>query len=683
MLGKLMDRYLGILLLVATLALGSTYLSLSAMPVERVPDTLAWWQAFLASDSMRAPCSTIVNLLPPAASFFHLLAFAAPLLFFGYTATSFLRTGQVSLDLLSIGLYAMAFLVLETLLLGTAGHLHIAAYSTLHILLIAASVAALAWRPAPTLWRDLLAGLRATAGAIRRNPLMLVLCVVLVVQALWLLFLALVFEVSVADTRKYHLPPLFRWYQEGSFLTVNLGTPWADSYPKNINFLQLATLIATDSPAYFRFIQTLFAAAGGIACFAMARLCGVAREHALLALAAFVLTPIVLVQSTGAMVDVAVHALFVCGMVFTAHYARHHRFPSAVAGATAMGLALGAKYSMTMTAVLFGCALVAIEAARVSRGDTTYRAAMRRLAVVAVIGAALGAYWYTRNLLLFANPVWPFAVLGEPGAAFFPGTYSLDWLMKAGEWSPLMERRYGTYEAMTGWDKLMSTWLESAPVYRPAMASYGGFGAHWFIVGLPCTLLALPFALARKNLPLLVFWLTLVIAFALTNGLSIARYTIFIAALGAVSLAWIVSLQPRRQAALYAGVACFTMFFSAFVASQQYYDADVLDRAAREGRLRMEAEPWDEYDHLVPSGARVRFLTTTARDTLYFFGRDYSRIPEALPDDALSTPAGLDGWEFIVVPSDSPHSAMLKRMSRVRKAGAFGDYDVFRVRQRL
>lgn len=677
----------GLTLPISSIILLFIYCYFSAMLVERMPRTLAWWKDFLTLENLAALPTAVVTLAPSGSSLLLLSPHIVIVVFGAGYLVSLWRCGSPSVDVIAVAVYAIAIVVVECLVLGTLGYLYAGSFWLLHSALLLTCLFSLSnvgrRQRYLELLRDIRASLLMNTRHLFRAPFGRLLMFSLLFFVPWLLFLGLAFYPTAADASKYHLPPLVRWWQEGSFVSVQLGTPFADSYPKNVNMLSLFSLVVTRDPVFFRLIQLPFALFGTYICMVMARLCGARRRDTAVAGAFFFLTPVVQTQSTVALVDVAVCVLLLCATLFLMQYARERSIGSLMAFATAAGLTLGSKFSMIAPVAVLITVYLALALFAHLRGVLGRNQALVQIAATGLVIGCLGLYWYVRNFLIYANPVWPFAIKLFDGAVRIPGTHQLDWLVKQATWNYHMAPLYPSFEEMSVFDALLSSWTERLPFYGAAMCAHGGLGIQWFVFGLPCAFAATLVALRQRRAAFLLMLLSLGASWFLTDAPAVARYTIYLGGLGGIALAVMFGELPSRVRRIYAIGAMLALLLSAVLVSNQQdeqdYRPDTPLRVATSGRLMpMHRMDMQAYEALVPKGSEVAFYCKVRSDVYYFYGHDLSRRIESLPPPLDTPVALLRSYPYLVVPTDGQHDTRLQLLPDFERIGEARPYQVYR-----
>jgi uncharacterized SAM-binding protein YcdF (DUF218 family) len=215
----------------------------------------------------------------------------------------------------------------------------------------------------------------------------------------------------------YHLPRAVAWLQHGDLGHYGYSAAF---YPGNGEIPLLVALFqGTDRMTTL--VQTPFALLGAVALYGLARELGASRRSAPLAGLAFLLTPMIVFQTSTAMNDLTVAGLVIAGAyllvrAFSPSSAPPARRFDLVVGGIAFGLTLGAKYTV-LVFVLASLPVVGL-ALRLGRDR---RAALRETGLFAAALALPSVFWFVQNAVATGNPFAPILVkLG--GWTVFHGT---------------------------------------------------------------------------------------------------------------------------------------------------------------------------------------------------------------------------------------------------------------------
>jgi hypothetical protein len=172
---------------------------------------------------------------------------------------------------------------------------------------------------------------------------------------------------------------------------------------------------------------------------------------------------------------------------------------------------------------------------------------------IALIGACTllsGAGWYVKNWYIYGNPFYPFLVapFGAPYIVF-PG-------VKVG----LLGDSWGASDHIPTWWLYLSQFAEVGSVPWHIGNKHGGWGAHYFFLGLP----AMAIILLRGNASLRWLVLFLVAYFVLIPFSFWARYSLIASLVGAIAFGYVAQevLKTRNWYYVLAGLSLLLLTLS-------------------------------------------------------------------------------------------------------------------------
>jgi hypothetical protein len=354
--------------------------------------------------------------------------------------------------------------------------------------------------------------------------------VVLATVALgWQLLVALVLPPFASDALTYHLTTVATWLREGDLAPTPLSLCCA-RYPGNSELLFAWPALLKGDDRLVDAVQVGFAILGALAVAGLARSAGLERATAAAAGALFAVTPIVLAQAPTNYADVIVAACALAGLHALVRFAATGAWQRLAVAGLAAGLVLGIKGTGIVWAVALGLTTVAVAVAR--------RRGAGALAAFALPCLALGSAWYLRNWIDTGNPFYPFRVR-PAGLELFRGPVEVGDVLTApaaaaGSPAPVA---------------VVRSWLQDVAFWRVGSYNYeqrlGGLGPLWPWLGLP---LLAPAALwlRRRRSPALVALLVIGLVLVVQPYRWWSRFTIPLAAAGAIAIACAAVWAPRR-----------------------------------------------------------------------------------------------------------------------------------------
>ena len=263
------------------------------------------------------------------------------------------------------------------------------------------------------------------------------------------------------------------------------------------------------------------------------------------------LTPAVLAQAPTDYADVIVAGCVLAALDQLARYVRTGAAARLVVAGLATGLLLGIKGTGIVWAVVLGLTALAVVAwslrgRRVARG-----AAARAAAGFLVAALALGSYWYARNWVDTGNPVYPFRA-EVAGVRVFDGPFAVgDVLTRpdAGADDPW------PVAVAASWAADLDFWHQGPYDYQQRA---GGLGPLWAWLALPLLVPCAVVVVRRRDPALLAVAVPILVTFLVQPYRWWARFTLPLAALGAlavVAAAWHAPWGWARTAVRVAALA--------------------------------------------------------------------------------------------------------------------------------
>ncbi|GEO27976.1 hypothetical protein AAC03nite_37610 [Alicyclobacillus acidoterrestris] len=355
---------------------------------------------------------------------------------------------------------------------------------------------------------------------------MLILCLALVAYVGHLL------PPYAYDELGYHLVSVASWIHDGRIQDTT-SSLWANVYPKNAELVFAWLYLSVHSDSWVHLGQWIFALIGIAATVGITRIIGLKRDYAIIAGTLFFTVPTVVLQATTDYNDLAFTSMF---LGFFYYYLKFIREADAryisLCGVTG-GLALGIKSSASM---YIGICFIVV----VIMWIRWYR--KRQIAITHIVMQAclfvvpilvLGTYWYIHTWAVYQNPVYPFNVEFH-GHTIFHGDGSLQKLI-------ITPNTPTQLLGKAWWEQVWISWTHIATYYAYDM-QIGGFGIQWTFIELPALVMFAIYTLCRKKWMFFQLILPLLVIFILQPANWWARYTLFMPALGAWSVVYVLFL---------------------------------------------------------------------------------------------------------------------------------------------
>ena len=372
-------------------------------------------------------------------------------------------------------------------------------------------------------------------AALRRAPWAGAL-VLLAVGALgWQLVVALLLPPYAYDALSYHLLHVATWVQQADLAPppMSLCCGW---YPGNADLPATWTAVLLRSDHAVGVVQVVAAAFGAVAVAGIGRSAGLARPGAAAAGALFVLTPALLAQAPTAYVDVLQTSLVVCALHGLARFTATADPGALVVPALAAAFLLGTKGHGLVWAAVLGLTAVLVAVLHARRGRISAGRATAALVAGVAACALIGGWWLLRNVVQTGNPLYPLE-LRVAGRTIFAGPFRVEEVLTQPPGGP------GSRPVLVA-----RSWAADLLPWRHAPYDYqqrdGGLGPLWSWLGV----LVVPFLVAagRRRSPVLLAALLPFLVLVVQPYPWWSRFTLPLAAVGAVAAVWAVGRVRRR-----------------------------------------------------------------------------------------------------------------------------------------
>jgi hypothetical protein len=390
----------------------------------------------------------------------------------------------------------------------------------------------------------------------------------------WLVFLGYLFPSYAWDSLYYHLPMVGQIMQSGAIQenpTPSFIQQYMNIFSKNINLFFLWNIIFLKSAIVTDLSQLVFSLMGVLAVYSMAVKIKIQEKYALYASILFFFTPVLILQSTTNYVDIAVSMLLLISVNFLLYDdleslensspAKSRNVPILLSGLAA-GILLGSKPTGPLFMLLLSLAIMTreflkyIRSTGISAGPGRYslmKGFRTYLFFFAAPALIIGGYWYIRNWILHANPV------------YYMDITVLNITLMEGLQSSWVEPAPAIIESLGYFARPFHVWLEKVSYYLYD-SRLSGFGPLWFILYLPSMVFSVIYALSRKQYHFLFIALILTVTFLVHPRNWTTRYVIFAVGLGALSFGLACEYFRKRETAL-RGIALLLAVYTLFSAN--------------------------------------------------------------------------------------------------------------------
>jgi hypothetical protein len=322
--------------------------------------------------------------------------------------------------------------------------------------------------------------------------------------------------------------------------------------PANAESLIAAAFVLCRSVVPAQLLTVAFAFGIALATAALGRRVGLGRIGALVAGAFVLLAPALLAIVTTVKNDTANAFFQVLCLLMLVCYRDRPSPSAAVLAGVFLGTALGIKYSSLQFALAAG----PIAAVAMLGGLGTWRERWRHVAAFAISTALVALPWYTRNVLLLGNPLFPFASGLFPGHNDFTPTHA----------AMLLE----TCRIWRGYNWSSGTFGDLA------VQVYYGFGALPALLAWPGVVVSLLATRRRRLWPLAaIFLVDAVLTFV--AGFWLPRYFMSLLALaGVLTMVWVEAVLSAVQRYRVAGLVVGGALAAGFWYTSETFQTELL-----------------------------------------------------------------------------------------------------------
>jgi len=388
--------------------------------------------------------------------------------------------------------------------------------------------------------------LRLVVEFAREHRVVAGLAVIAALAIAWRVVLALALPPYGYDPLHYHLPTVIGWVQSHRVSTSPLN-PCCAYYPENGELLATWPAVLGGGIEYVDLVQVAAALLGAAAVAGIARAARLPQAGMVAAASIFLLTPVLLAQANTSDVDVTFTATGLAAyfLVLRAlESAGLRRWFLLGAAGTAAGLCLGVKPTGSE---FFATLALPLVVGALARRRRPWRETGFAAALFAAPAAVFGLSWYIRSWLAKGSPYYPMEVKFG-GVTVFQGANHLTGA------PPSLAQYPAPIQPLVSWASDLHFWTKRG--YTLGGMNAGGLGPVWSYFGVVLTVVFAVYSWRRCR-P--VFWFFVVptaVLFAAQPDHWYSRYTIGIAALGAIAVAWAMTATWRPAwARLALGVA--------------------------------------------------------------------------------------------------------------------------------
>lgn len=344
----------------------------------------------------------------------------------------------------------------------------------------------------------------------------------------WIVFLGVLFTPTDFDGNSYHLTFVAQTIQSQNFFDFPAALGWIAGYPKGGEFMQLWNVLIARSDVFAELTQIPFLFLGIYALYSISRSVGVDARSARFASLLYLFLPIVLNELKTTYVDVMLCSLFFAAVAMTI------KTKLTKLDYVLVGIIYSLLISIKFTGFLFVAATVpflfwGLYKNRSKKKNKVYQNYILPLLLV-FLPTLFGFYWYIKNQVLYGTALHPFG-LKIGGVTIFPGKTFQEFAASAT--SGLKDLPSNCVE------KIWFVWTEQKDWYGCLYnydTNFAGMGPIWFIILLPAVIVSVYFIIKQRNYLYIAVSALILAVFAMYPTNYYSRYTMFIVALGVISL---------------------------------------------------------------------------------------------------------------------------------------------------
>ena len=378
----------------------------------------------------------------------------------------------------------------------------------------------------------------------------------------------------------YHLTAVASWYQEGKIFMLSVPDFWSHTeviqtmtskqlayhlsvagfwhnvYPMNSELVSLWNVIFLGNDTIVDLTQLIFSIIGIVAIYSLARKLGLKERASAIAGLMFLVTPIVIIQSKTAYVDITFGVMAIATISFIMGFIKYKSKHYALMAAITSGIVLGTKSSGIIFSILFILIIFVVD--YVNNKD---QYSIKRFFILGLIISffvlLFGGFWYFRNLYYYGNPIYPYIVkLG--GLTIFNGLGTVDSLI-------MTHNTPREYIKMSNLANIFSSWIETESYYSVDIRK-AGLGALWMVVEVPSIIFTAYLSVKKRDKFLIVLLLIFTLLFMIQPANWWTRYTIFIVALGTIATVYLLehfkTFTKVIVSILIVGLSVYTAFIT-------------------------------------------------------------------------------------------------------------------------
>jgi len=230
------------------------------------------------------------------------------------------------------------------------------------------------------------------------SPYNVFLTILTIIASTWIILSAFLFPPRGVDDLTYHLTAIYEYIQNQEIFLLPLYYRMHFVLPMNAEFLFMWPLNYFKSTNSIGLIQYTYSLIGMIVIYALARSLSLKRNISYFSSQLFFLTPLVLLQSGSAYIDIITSVFVFLSIYVLIRFKQTENNSYLYLFAISTGLMTGMKYTMFVHSILLFLFFIPL----------LRKIGRKQILLFSSIFFICCCYWYIRNLAFFGNPLYPF-----------------------------------------------------------------------------------------------------------------------------------------------------------------------------------------------------------------------------------------------------------------------------------
>lgn len=235
------------------------------------------------------------------------------------------------------------------------------------------------------------------------SPYIIFLFLLLSLVSFWLFLSAILLPPRGIDDLTYHLPAVFEYIYHQKIFLLPVEYRGHVAFPMNAELLFLWPTVFFKNLIPIGLVQFFYGIYGISVIYVLSRQLSLKRETSIFIGLIFFFSPVVLTQAGVAYIDLIVSVLFLVSLYFSIRFYSTQISTYLFLAGISIGLILGMKYTMILTAIILQTVIF----------PKLIRKNSREILIYFLLISIFSCYWYLRNYLVLGNPVFPMEIFTE------------------------------------------------------------------------------------------------------------------------------------------------------------------------------------------------------------------------------------------------------------------------------